>query len=110
MLPYPDPELNGIPVSHAELRAIHSNMRLAVSAATARHTLDGPRLLRWDEGERYELRAHRRDEDGCLLASVTVWSGREGWKYTRRFRLVPWEKTDVSLKVELARERRRPNT
>jgi hypothetical protein len=106
MLPLPEPILNGIRISHAELRAIHSNMRVTISAATELHCLDGPRLLSKGEGEAYELRAHERDREGCLLASVTVWSTSGGWQYTRRFRLVPVEKTDLSLKVEVARDQR----
>jgi hypothetical protein len=106
MLPLPEPILNGIRISHAELRAIHVNMRIAISAATKLHCLDGPRLLSKADGEGYELKAHERDRDGCLLASVVVWSGRGGWKYTRRIRLVPVENTDLSLKVEVAREER----
>jgi hypothetical protein len=106
MLPLRDPELNGIRISHAELRAMHSNMRIAISAATELHCLDGPRLLSKAEGEGYELRALERDREGCLLACVTVWSTSGGWKYTRRIRLVPVENTDLSLKVEVAREKR----
>jgi hypothetical protein len=101
-----DPELNGIGISHAELRAIHANMRIAISAATKQHCLDGPRLLSWDAGERYVLRAHKRDREGNLLASVTVSSPREGWTYTRRFRLVRSENTDATLKVKVARDQR----
>jgi hypothetical protein len=88
MIHLPEPMLNGIPLSHLELRVIHSNMRIAVHAATGAHCLDGPRLLIASRGEYYELRAHRRDRHGCLLASVTV---RLPWcnvTYRRRVRLV----------------------
>jgi hypothetical protein len=88
MIHLPEPRLNGITVSHQELRVIHCNMRIAVHAATGAHCLDGPRLLIMERGEAYELRAHRRDKHGCLLASITV---RLPWcnvTYRRRVRLV----------------------
>ena len=107
MLPYPDPVLNGIRLTHAELRALHQNMRIAIHASTAQYCLDGPRLLNTSAGERYELRAHKRDRGGCLLASVTVLIPEAGAKYVRRVRLVPWDQCDVGLKVEVAREERR---
>jgi hypothetical protein len=106
MLPLPPPILNGIELTHAELRALHQNMRIAIHAATAQYCLDGPRLLRWDSGEGYVLKAHKRDREGRLLASVTVSSPREGWSYVRKVRLVPWGTCDLHLRVEVAREER----
>jgi hypothetical protein len=106
MLPLPAPYLNGIRLTHAELRALHQNMRIAIHASTAKYCLDGPRLLRPGAGERYELRAHKRDREGCLLASVTVLIPEAGASYVRRIRLVQWEHADVGLKVEVAREQR----
>jgi hypothetical protein len=110
MLALPDPYLNGIRLTHAELRALHQNMRIAIHASTAKYCLDGPRLLRPDAGERYELRAHKRDRKGCLLASVTVLIPEAGASYVRRVRLVQWDQCDATLKVEVAREQRGTHT
>jgi hypothetical protein len=98
MLPLPDPYLNGIRITHEELRAIHANMRVAVHAATKERCLAGPRLLFPDRGERYCLKAHKRDRDGNLLASVTVYLPWSGAPYVRRFRLV--RERPVVLRVD----------
>jgi hypothetical protein len=88
MLHLPLPILNGITVTHEELRAIHTNMRIAVFAATGARAFDGPRNLFPDRGEYYVLKAHGRDSDGSLKASVTVHMPWSGAPYVRRFRLV----------------------
>jgi hypothetical protein len=87
-LTLPDPILNGVPLTHEELRVIHMNMRIAVFAATSERALDGPRPLIPDRGEYYELAAHGRDRDGSLKASITVHMPWSGTPYTRRVRLV----------------------
>jgi hypothetical protein len=110
MLPLRNPMLNGIELSHAELRALHQNRRIAIHQATARYCLDGPRLLHPPNGERCTMTAHRRDADGLLLASVTVTLPEHGARFIRRIRLVRWEDSDVHLKVEVARELRQAHT
>lgn len=88
MLPLPDPVLNGVALTHEELRVIHINMRIAVFAATSQWAFDGPRPLAPTRGEGYSLRAHGRDAHGNLLASVTVRLPWAGQTYVRRIRLV----------------------
>lgn len=71
MLPLPNPVLNGHEISHAELRALHQNRRIAITGATAQYCFDGPRLLDPNAGERCEMRALGRDRAGSLLAQIT---------------------------------------
>jgi hypothetical protein len=88
MLPQREPELNGIRISHDELRALHAQRLLAIRSATIAYCLDGPRLLSPDLGETCSMYAHERDRDGALRASVVVQSASQGWRYARRVRLV----------------------
>lgn len=88
MLPLPEPVLNGVSLTHEELRLIHDQMRIAVWAATGEKAFDGPRWLFPERGEYYVLRAHRRDRDGNLLASVSVHMPWAEFEYVRRVRLV----------------------
>jgi hypothetical protein len=106
MLPQRVPILNGWELTHAELRAIHANRRVAIHAATAKYCLDGPRLLSKAAGEVCKQRAVTRDREGCLLVEITVELPQAGAQYKRRVRLVPWDKTDRVLRVEVAREER----
>lgn len=99
MLHLPLPILNGVTLTHEELRVLHLNMRIAVHAATGHFALDGPRLLRMASGEYYTLKAHGRDAHGNLLASVTVRLPWCGAKYVRRVRLV--RKSRSTIGVEL---------
>jgi hypothetical protein len=95
MLTIPNPEHNGITLSHSELRKLHEVMRAAIREATARYCVDGPRLLRFDRGETYRFRAHSRDREGNLLASVTIYLPEHGQRYTRRVRLLRWQHTQA---------------
>jgi len=88
MLPLADPQLNGIRLTHRELRSLHETMREAIHSATSERCLDGPRLLFPARGESYHLEAHGRDRHGNLLASVTVCLPWSGAPYVRRVRLV----------------------
>jgi hypothetical protein len=88
MLPLAKPVLNGIVLEHAELRALHAEMRQAIRDATSRDTLTGPRLLFPELGERYVLKAHRRDRDGNLLASVSVYTSASPKPFIRKVRLI----------------------
>jgi hypothetical protein len=95
-LPLPDPILNGIRITHAELRALHQERRRAIREATSRESLFGPRLLFPDKGEDCRMRAVKRDTDGNLLAFITVRCVALQRPYVRRVRLVrdreplPW--------------------
>lgn len=110
MLPLPVPVLNGVRITHKELHAIHLNMRVAIHAATNERCLTGPRLLFPENGERYVLKAHKRDRDGNLLASVTVFLPWSGPPYVRRFRLIKSRDVTESLHVRVARENGYPHT
>lgn len=88
MLPLPPAYVTGHEVTHAELRSLHATMRDAVRAATKLLALDGPRLLDPARGEKWKIRAHGRDREGNLLASVTVYMPWAGAPYVRRVRLV----------------------
>jgi len=88
MLALPDPYLNGVRLTHPELAAIHVVMRQTIHDATREHALDGPRLLRWENGEKYTLKAHGRSREGFLLASVNVYLPWARITYTRRVRLI----------------------
>jgi len=87
MLPLPRPQLNGFTLEHAELRALHRTMREAIHTATSERALDGPRQLFPERGEGYTLRAHGRDRDGNLLASVTIRLPWSGSSYVRKVRM-----------------------
>ncbi len=97
--------MNGIRITHEELRAIHQNMRVAIAAATREVSLTGPRLLDPSRGERYVLEAHRRDKAGNLLVSVAVYlpAHRIG-PYVRRIRLIKGQPLKGMIKVEVARD------
>jgi hypothetical protein len=100
MITLPDPILNGVRLTHEELRVIHTNLRIAVFAATNERALDGPRPLIPDRGEYYELRAHGRDRDGSLKASVTVHMPWSGPPYCRRIRLVRQSRSILRVGLE----------
>lgn len=88
MLPLPAPQLNGVTITHEELRALHTTMREAIKAATDGEALTGPRLLIKEDGESYTLKAHGRDRDGNLLASVTIHTRSSRSPYVRKVRLI----------------------
>lgn len=104
MLHYPNPILNGISITHEELRALHGTMRETIRAATSERCLDGPRLLFPELGERYVLNAYGRDRDGNLLASVSVYLQDGDHPYIRWARLVRSNMSDSKLKVKVARK------
>ena len=96
-LPLPDPILNGVRITHAELRALHKERRNVIADATALESLFGPRLLIPSKGEYCRMRALGRSRDGDLL--VTIWCVLQGLQqpYERAVRLrrrrdpLPWE-------------------
>lgn len=103
MLPLPMPVLNGITLTHEELRQLHKLMRETVRSHTASVALDGPRLLSPARGEKYVLAAHGRDRDGSLLASVTIHMPWSGPAYVRRVRLVKARSLNLDLDRRVAR-------
>ena len=96
-LPLPDPILNGIRITHAELRALHQERRNAIADATVLESLFGPRLLFPDKGEDCRMRAVGRDTDGSLKVLITVRLVGLQQPYTRAVRLrarrhaLPWD-------------------
>jgi hypothetical protein len=92
-LPLPDPILNGIRITHEELRAIHKERNLTRRDATAMESLFGPRLLFPDKGERVTHEVLQRDTDGSLKVLITVRLVGLQRPYTRRIRLVKQRKT-----------------
>lgn len=104
------PNLNGVVLTHEELRAIHENMRIAVHAATAERALDGPRLLDPRRGERYSLKAVRRDREGNLLAQVTIYLPWSGAPYVRRFRLIKKQRLNLTLSARVDKVLEHPHT
>lgn len=90
MLHLPDPEINGVSLTHCELRAIHVEARRALSEATALTTLDGsPLPVTWRTGGwRYRIRVFGRDTGKQLLLAILVRGPNLTGTYVRRVRLV----------------------
>ena len=96
-LPLPDPILNGVPITHAELRALHQERRNTIADATVMESLFGPRLLFPDKGEYCRMRVLGRSKDGSLYATIYVRLVGLREPYERAVRLVarrhalPWD-------------------
>jgi hypothetical protein len=96
-LPLPDPILNGIRITHAELRALHQERRNTIADATVMESLFGPRLLFPDKGEDCRMRAVGRSKDGdlCVVITVRLVGLRDPYERAVRLRArrhaLPWD-------------------
>jgi len=112
MLPVPAPVINGVRLSHEELRGIHSECRRALDDATATLTIDSkPLPVPWrTEGWRYQITALGRDEQNALLIRITVRSACLPSPFVRRVRMIKRKHLPRNVSQGVARGSGHPHT